>query len=189
MKLYDGIKLYHGSYCPIETIDLSKCSLTKDFGQGFYLTTDQNQAMKFIKSSLFKAKQEKLIPEDQTTGYVTSFIYRENVKTSLYEFSTANKEWLWYVASNRRGNISEDMKTVIDSAIYQADIIIGKIANDTTNRVLAAYLNGLFGDITSETAINIALDQLLPEKLSDQLCFKSEKAVMCLTRTEVERYD
>lgn len=36
--------LYHGSNITIEQIDLSKSKPNKDFGQGFYLSEDENQA-------------------------------------------------------------------------------------------------------------------------------------------------
>lgn len=32
MKLVDGMMLYHGSYTPVQTIDLTKCAAGKDFG-------------------------------------------------------------------------------------------------------------------------------------------------------------
>ncbi len=42
MILEDGIKLYHGSYTVVDKPELSKCMPGKDFGLGFYLTTDLN---------------------------------------------------------------------------------------------------------------------------------------------------
>ena len=36
--------LYQGTNCDIAEIDLGKCSLNKDFGQGFYLTDIRMQA-------------------------------------------------------------------------------------------------------------------------------------------------
>ena len=36
MILKDGMLLYHGSYAPIDKIDLSMCASGKDFGKGFY---------------------------------------------------------------------------------------------------------------------------------------------------------
>jgi hypothetical protein len=38
------MKLYHGTNCSIETIDLAKCRPYKDFGKGFYLTELEQQA-------------------------------------------------------------------------------------------------------------------------------------------------
>ncbi|MBR2091608.1 MAG: DUF3990 domain-containing protein, partial [Fibrobacter sp.] len=51
-ELVDGTVLYHGSYCAVHEPDLAKCAKYKDFGQGFYLTTDIEQARSFAKISL-----------------------------------------------------------------------------------------------------------------------------------------
>ncbi|WP_081860978.1 DUF3990 domain-containing protein [Butyrivibrio sp. AE2032] len=40
MILNDGEKLYHGSYVIVDKPDIQKCMPGKDFGIGFYLTTD-----------------------------------------------------------------------------------------------------------------------------------------------------
>ena len=50
MNLKDGMRLFHGSYTPVERIDLGMCSDAKDFGKGFYLTSDLLQARSFVKS-------------------------------------------------------------------------------------------------------------------------------------------
>lgn len=60
MILKNGIFLYHSSYAKIEKINLSNCLDGKDFGSGFYLTTDYEQAAKFIKTSIVKAVEVKL---------------------------------------------------------------------------------------------------------------------------------
>ncbi len=39
------IRLYHGSNIIIEQIDLSRSKRGKDFGQGFYLNANPDQAM------------------------------------------------------------------------------------------------------------------------------------------------
>ena len=52
MKLKDGMLLYHGSYAYVEEIDLAQCVEGKDFGKGFYLTSNPNQARSFIRSSI-----------------------------------------------------------------------------------------------------------------------------------------
>lgn len=44
--------LYHGTNIAFETIDLSKSKPNKDFGQGFYLTTDKNQAIEMAKAKI-----------------------------------------------------------------------------------------------------------------------------------------
>ena len=72
--------------------------------------------------------------------------------------------------------------------VFILQVIIGKIANDTTNPVITAYLNGLYGDIKTEKAVNFAIEQLLPDHLSDQYCFLTEDAVGCLEFQEARKY-
>lgn len=190
MNLKDGMLLYHGSYIAVEKIDLSKCDVGKDFGKGFYLTADEGQAKNFIKTSLLKAKARNKIPENQNYGYVTCYRYKEiNSKISCFEFSDANQEWLWFVSLNRRKKLAQQLKPMIKSDIWGSDIIIGKIANDTTNPVITAYLNGLYGPIDEEASANIAISLLLPDRLKNQYCFLTRDAVKCLEVVEVSRYE
>lgn len=80
MKLVDGMMLYHGSYTPVQTIDLTKCAAGKDFGRGFYLTADKLQVKNVIKTSLLKAKGLKQISENQNYGYVTCYKYHASAE-------------------------------------------------------------------------------------------------------------
>lgn len=190
MKLVDGMLLYHGSYVPVEKIDLTKCDAGKDFGQGFYLTTDKIQAQNFIRTSLLKAKVRKVIPENQNYGYVTCYKYHAPSEiNSIYEFPDANMQWLWFIALNRRNKLATVLKDKIDSAICDSDVIIGKIANDTTNPVITTYLNGLYGEIDKESSAQIAISLLLPNRLKEQYCFLTQQAIDCLETVEVERYE
>ena len=48
------IRLYHGSNTVIEHIDLSRSKRGKDFGQGFYLNANPDQAMEMaIRTARF----------------------------------------------------------------------------------------------------------------------------------------
>ena len=61
------IELYHGSDIVIKEIDLSKSRINKDFGRGFYLSSDLDQARNFAK---YKADN----PDSKTkTQVVTKF--------------------------------------------------------------------------------------------------------------------
>ena len=190
MTLSDGMLLYHGSYTMVEEISLTMCSKGKDFGRGFYLTSSIEQAQSFIRTSLKKAKRLGNAPDSQTFGYITVFRYQESEgDQSIYRFDEANREWLWFISQNRREKLAEVLTGVVDPNINKSDIIIGKIANDTTNPVITAYLNGLYGDILSEAATDFAIKQLMPEHLIDQYCFLTEKAIKCLKFQEAVRYD
>ena len=43
--------LYHGTNITFETIDLKKSKPNKDFGQGFYLSADYEQAMAMAQTN------------------------------------------------------------------------------------------------------------------------------------------
>lgn len=47
IKKRKNVIVYHASYEKIENIDLSFSKPNKDFGEGFYVTTDYEQAKKF----------------------------------------------------------------------------------------------------------------------------------------------
>lgn len=188
MKLEDGMILFHGSYAAVEKIDLKQCLWGKDFGKGFYLTSDPLHARNFIKSSILKAQNNRLIPPAQNFGFVSSFRYHHSEFIRVHEFVQADKEWLWFISQNRRKSLAKNLIPYIDPLIFKADIIIGKIANDTTNPVITTYLNGLYGDINSDSAVSIAIGQLLPDHLRDQYCFLTQNAVSCLEFLEAKKY-
>jgi hypothetical protein len=139
---------------------------------------------------LLKAKVRKIIPDDQNYGYVTCYKYHAPFDVnSIYEFPDANMHWLWFIALNRRNKLAAVLKDKIDNTIYGSDIIIGKIANDTTNPVITTYLNGLYGEVGNESSAQIAISLLLPNRLKEQYCFLSQKAIDCLETVEVEKYE
>jgi hypothetical protein len=158
--------LYHASYTVIEKIDLLKCGKRNDFGQGFYLTTDKQQAMRFVKTAIKKNGK------DFDTGFVT--MYALNMAgLKVYEFITTDKEWLHCVCAHRRFEMPESLIEVWG----KYDILAGKIANDDTMTVINIYIAGGYGDYGSTNAINTAIALLKPEKLKDQLCIKTQDAV------------
>ena len=190
MKLKNGMLLYHGSYTPVENIDLNKCDAGKDFGKGFYVTADKNQARNFIRTSLLKAKARKQIPDGQNFGYVTCYEYHNAIADiPVFEFADADKDWLWFIALNRRSHLAKDLASKIDSSLFGSEIIVGKIANDTTNPVITTYLMGLYGSIADERSAQTAISLLLPDRLKEQYCFLSQRAVSCLKVVEVCKYE
>lgn len=62
------------------------------------------------------------------------------------------------------------------------------MANDATNAVITTYLNGLYGEVGKGSAERIAVSLLLPDRLKDQYCFRSVRAVSCLELVEVTRH-
>lgn len=170
------IILYHGSYTVVSNPELRKCESGKDFGKGFYLTTSQKQAEKFCKTAVGKAVKNGKLKDKSNVGFVNVFEFEETKDINIHNFFEANAEWLKCVAGHRKGDLFADET----QKWLKYDIIIGKIANDNTNRVITAYINGTYGNPSSDSAIQMAISLLETNKLSDQECFKSEKSLKCL---------
>ena len=179
MPLHDGMLLYHGSYTEVATPDLSKCARFKDFGQGFYLTTSLEQAESFVRLSIRKALDRGLPGVSSDKGFISRYVVRgdELGKLSVLEFEEAGSEWLRCVVAHRRRDIFPELVQALSSY----DVIAGKIANDQTNITLTLYADGIYGPIGTPEAEQTCIAQLIPERLKDQYCFRSEEALNCLT--------
>ncbi len=182
-ELKNGMVLYHGSYCVVENPDLTKCAMYKDFGQGFYLTTSKEQAKSFAKISATKAKLKGLIPYSEKFAYISFFKVCASDSLKTFAFETANLEWLHTIVAHRRNGVFSDIK----NSMQNYDVISGKIANDDTNATIIAYMNNVFGAMGSEQADKMCISLLLPERLKDQFCFRSEKAIAALEFLKSEK--
>ena len=183
LELKDEFVLYHGSYCEVKEPDLTKCSKRKDFGQGFYLTTAKEQAESFLKTSIAKAIAIRKIEEGQNFGYISTFEFKPVGKLEMHIFEKADVDWLHCVAAHRKRKMFIDVKREME----KYDIIAGKIADDATNATLTAYLAGAFGIAGDQEADDFCIRQLLPNKLKDQYCFKTEAAIACLKFVKGEK--
>lgn len=177
-RLSNDIILYHGSYTEVSSIDLSMCRQGLDFGRGFYLTSSEEQAVNFVKNSVSKAIKLGRVPADfvLTDGIVSVFRYKKLPNIIEHYFDEADIEWLHFVIGNRNRAFFQDFVNKISSA----DIIGGKIANDRTVQTLDAYMAGAYGIPGSKEADEMAIKTLLPNRLKDQFCFKTEKAIASL---------
>lgn len=190
MILDKGLTFYHGSYTEVKNINLDKSELGKDFGKGFYVTTDLEQAKKFVKSSVAKALRNGIIAEKQNYGYVSVFKLIGNFSDiPYYEFEDANREWLWTIASNRRQDLAKTLEEKLSVDIKKAEIISGKVANDQTNPVILNYVTGAMGPIDDENVMKAVIMLLLPNRLKNQYCFKTDRSIACLKYEESIRYE
>ena len=68
------MKLYHGSNILIDKIDLRKSKPNKDFGRGFYLSDNEEQALEMAKFKTLTLGGEPLI---------SIFEFDENIITNF----------------------------------------------------------------------------------------------------------
>lgn len=182
-NLTDGMLLYHGSYCEVRTPDLSKCAAYKDFGKGFYLTSSRAQAERFIGTALKKAKSQGIIDETQNYGAISTFQVHSPSELMEKVFGDADANWLHCVVAHRRRNTFPE----IIEEMRKYDVIAGKIADDTTNFTILAYLAGTYGTLGSQEADEFCISRLLPERLKDQYCFRTNAALESLKFVKGER--
>ncbi len=184
LDIKEGIDLYHSSYIEVKNIDLSLCLPGKDFGKGFYLTSSLNQAKNFIKITVNRAISRNLISATTNFGYISTFKIKSIKDLNIKIFDSANIEWLHFIAGNRDNNLFPELF----DEYKKYDIIIGKIANDRTAATLQLYIAGAFGEPGSEPADRIAIETLLPNRLENQFCFKTKKAISILEFIKSEKF-
>jgi hypothetical protein len=149
--------LYHGSNMLVEKPEINAGRRALDFGVGFYLTSNRDQAVRWAQVVALRRQQ----------GFATLNCFDvDESKLGLLkvlEFDGPNSDWLDFIVSNRKGT----------SELSSFDLVIGPVANDSTMPVIDDYMDGRY---TKEEAIV----RLLPQKLTDQYAFVSEKSLSLL---------
>ena len=151
------LKLYHGSNAEVSYPIIRPNLRALDFGAGFYLTSSEQQAVKWAK--VVARRRRKGAPQLNIYEFDESGLLMLNV----LKFQTANAEWLDFVVNNRKELLM----------VNPYDIVIGPVANDSTLPVIDDYMDGVY---TKEEAVK----RLLPQNLTDQYAFLSEKALAYL---------
>ncbi len=153
------MRLYHGTNCEIDHIDLNKSKVGKDFGCGFYLSAERGQAEEIANRKL----------EQQGVGVAKVYEYEfdeallQDGTLSVCRFEDYSKEWAEFVLQNRQNRTRCQLHTF--------DIVIGPIANDTVGFQIRKFTSGI-----------INLEQFVEELrymkgITYQYFFATEKAL------------
>ena len=88
--------LFHGTNTDIESIDLSRSLNHKDFGKGFYLTSERDTAIRMAekKARLFGGKATLIIYEFDESAL------HSDLKVKVFP-EKATVEWFLFVYANR----------------------------------------------------------------------------------------
>ena len=157
------MKLYHGTNIAFDKIDLSLSKPCKDFGAGFYLSDNRQQA-----EELALARVELLGRE----AFVFEYDFDESILKSnqlnIKLFNDYTEDWANCIIANRNNNTS--------IPTHQYDIVVGSIANDRVGRQLWRFLNR---DIDMDTLIK---NLKYMKGITLQYFFGTEQALKTLKR-------
>ena len=119
------MKLYHGTNEDFDKINLLKSRPNKDFGRGFYLSADFEQAL-----AMAEVKVEQL-------GYGTPVVQAYEIEDDAWNFlhvlrfDSYSEDWTKFILQNR--NNPEETST------HDYDVVIGPIANNRVGLQLWKY--------------------------------------------------
>jgi len=147
------MRLYHGGTEPVQKPLIIETQRLLDFGKGFYVTSNQDQANRW---ALIKQNRNG----SNTIATISVYEFDEKLfDNGTYEvklFETANEAWLDFISSNRQKHIN-----------HPFDIVKGAVANDTLYATLVLYEAGVLSK--QETII-----RLKAHKLFDQISFHNQ---------------
>jgi hypothetical protein len=129
------MKLYHGSTIKIETIDLGMSKPNKDFGRGFYLSADRQQAQRLAEYKTFQLGGKPIV-----NVYEFDEKHLTDGSLKVLEYKDYSKEWAEFVFANR--------SSADGNSVHEYDVVIGPIANDVVGIQIRRYFDR---QITIET--------------------------------------
>lgn len=152
------ITLYHGSNIEINEIDLNKCRPGKDFGKGFYLNPNYDQAHGMAEKAVRIMMDGDPIVNAFLFDDETCDIDNSTLKIKI--FDDYSIEWAEFIVSNRRNRSN--------NPIHPYDIVIGPIADDSVGVQIRRFIEGY----------------LPVEKLVEELRFHGDRAIQYFFGTE-----
>ena len=155
------MEVYHVSTVVVDSPDTTHSRDFIDFGPGFYVTTLQDQAVKYGARFINRGKNAILniyeLADDLS-------------KWKVITFKQYDEAWLDFVTECRQGRV-----------VGNYDVIIGGIANDKVFRTIDLYFAG---DISKEECLR----KLVFEKPNNQICIRSQQVLNeCLTFKNSQR--
>lgn len=157
------ITLYHGSNVNIETIRLDLCSPNKDFGQGFYLTDIEEQAMQMaVRRVRITGSGSPIVSKYR---FIETLL--DNVELKVKIFDKPCEEWALFIMANR-GAEGTGFR-------HDYDIVVGPIADDGVAFQLERYARRM---ISMETLV----EELTYRKLNRQYFFGTELSISKLQK-------
>ena len=109
--------VYHGGYMAVEIPKILKSKFPKDFGDGFYCTELEMQAIRWASR--------------YDSAVVSIYEYTANDKLKMLVFNKMTEEWLDFIIHCRSGGK------------HDYDIVIGAMANDQIYNYISDFIDGI----------------------------------------------
>ncbi|MBR5081227.1 MAG: DUF3990 domain-containing protein [Bacteroidales bacterium] len=155
--------LYHGSNIKVSVPDLSHSKPFKDFGKGFYLSDNYQQAWEMAEQKVKQIRKgEPIVSEFQ---FDESLIHSDELSIKI--FSDYSEEWANFVLDNRDKNLPQP--------IHNYDIVYGPIADDGVTFQLRRYQGGVI------SLARLVEELIYAKGITFQYYFGTERALQKLT--------
>ena len=172
--MLNKITLYHGTIYSFDTPDISLGKPYKDFGIGFYTSSDRGHAERMARRNreieLSRIKKKDLNRQIDALLYSYEFNPEKLSILNSMEFYTADRDWMRFVIMNRAQKERQ----------HNYDVVIGPTANDNTMTAIGLFFAGAYGDVKNDIAIDRLIEQIEPDRLPRQYFFGSMKAAAFL---------
>lgn len=158
--------VYHDSYMTIETPEILAQEKGRDFGPGFYTTSIREQAERWaVRIARLRSRRSG----ERENAVLNVYDYDERKASLLrtHAFPRADGSWLELVVRCRSD----------PRFCHGYDIVSGKIADDTVGETVEYVLAGIM-------RAEDALERLRFEKINDQICFCTARALQTLSFKE-----
>lgn len=145
--------VFHGSIEIVKSPDVFHSYRALDFGKGFYVTTVEEQAVRWARRKADLLEKSKAVVNRYL---MNEYLGDLKIKTFPDDFM----EWIDFVCRCRDGETD-----------YQTfDVISGKVANDKVFRVVDLYRTGIWDK-------ERALKEIRAYPNYDQIAFITQKAI------------
>lgn len=111
------MKVYHGSYIAVENPAILPSKFPKDFGDGFYCTNFETQAIRWASR--------------YDSAFVSIYEYTPNVLLKTLTFEEMTESWLDFIVKCRLGES------------HDYDLVIGAMANDQIYNYVSDFIEGI----------------------------------------------
>lgn len=111
------MKIYHGGFTIIEKPEIITSKFSKDFGDGFYCTELESQAIRWASR--------------YDTPVVSVYDYTPDETLKMLVFKEMTEEWLDFIVKCRSGDT------------HDYDIVIGAMANDQIYNYISDFIEGV----------------------------------------------